>query len=145
MGVHELRICFRDTDDDDTLKVKTLHVATGSVDDVKTRYPLVMAALVREHPVGNVVINEVSGHDAYTMFCFPVDTDRHLCLQGATLKGGSKQVSRKIAPPVGALQDEPIDKDLADAIASCGDVSWPSAVDITSAEAASARTLLGIL
>lgn len=145
MGVHEVRICYRDTNDNDILKILTMDVATGSHDDIKTPYPIIMGAVVRENPIGNVVANEVSGHDAYTCYCAPDGGGgTNLVFQGATLKGGTKQVSRKVVPAVGNLKDEPVDKELAEAVASCGDVSWPSAKNISNSEESTARTLLGL-
>jgi hypothetical protein len=146
MGVHEARICYRDTDDNDTLKVLTLDVSGGgTAADIKTPYPIVMGAVVREQPIGNPVVNEISGHDAYTCYCAPDGGGGvNIVFQGSTLKGGQKQVSRKVVPAVGTLKDEPVEADLADAVASCGDVSWPSAKNVTNQEESTARTLLGI-
>lgn len=146
MAVHEARICYRDTDDNDALKVLILDVsAGGSHADIKTPYPIVMAAVVREQPIGNVVVNEISGHDAYTCYCAPNGGGgTNLIFQGSTLKGGNKQVSRTVVPAVGNLKIEPVEADLAGAVASCGDVSWPSAKNISTQEENAARALLGI-
>ena len=146
MAIHEARICYRDTDDNDKLKILTMNAANGGTHhDIKTPYPIVMAAVAREQPIGNVVVNEISGHDAYTCYCAPNGGGGvNIVFQGATLKGGQQQVSRKVVPAVGNLKSEPVSSDLADAVASCGDVSWPSAKNITNQEESEARALLGI-
>jgi len=141
---HELRVCFRDTDNGDALKVLAWHVSSGSFHDVETQYPVVMLAVVREQPAGNPVINEISGHDVYTAWEAVVGAETRLCVQGCTRSGQGKGVSRKVVPPVGNIKSEPVDSALVEAVACCGPVSWPSAKGITSQEENAARALLGI-
>lgn len=141
---HELRICYRDTDDSDILKVLEWDVTTGAPSDIETQYPVVMLAVEREQPAGNPVTNEISGHDAYTAYTTIVGGETRLVIQGVTLSGASKGVSRKVIPAVGALKGEPVDKALVNAVATAGVVSWPSAQGITNGEESTCRALLGL-
>lgn len=144
LASHELRLCYRDTDDSDTLKVLGWNIATGAPSDVVTQYPVVMLAVEREWPAKNPVVNEFSGHDAYTAYTVTVAGAVRLVVQGITLTGAGKGVSRKVVPAVGPMKDEPVDKTLVTAVASAGTVSWPSAMGISSGEETTCRSLLGI-
>jgi hypothetical protein len=144
MGQHEIRVVYRDTDDEGTLKMKVLRIGIDPGSVIKHQYPIVLLGVARENPAGNPIVEEVSGHDVYTCYEVKVGSATHGCIQGATLTGSTRGVSRRIYPAVGPFKVEPVEKDLAAAVACCGDVVWPSAQGISGAELDEARVLAGI-